>query len=116
MEVVGEADRVRRQQLRASALRRLAHGDREVGQPLDQLLLLRRERPGSEALQLELPPQGISLEALEKELILKSLKKFDGNQTKAAAYLDISRRTLIYRMEKHGIHREPGEVVDAAEA
>jgi len=76
---------------------------------------LRRERPGSEALQLELPPQGISLEAVEKELILKALKRFDGNQTKAAAFLDISRRTLIYRMEKHGIHRDPGEAVQAAE-
>ena len=70
---------------------------------------LRQERPGGERLQLELPPQGISLEAVEKELILKALQRFDGNQTKAAAFLDISRRTLIYRMEKHGIHREPGD-------
>jgi DNA-binding NtrC family response regulator len=31
------------------------------------------------------------------------LEKFDGNQTQAARYLDISRRTLIYRMEKHGL-------------
>jgi two-component system NtrC family response regulator len=67
---------------------------------------LRGERPGYEAVHLELHPQGISLEAVEKELILKALKKFDGNQTKAATFLDISRRTLIYRMEKHGIHRE----------
>jgi DNA-binding NtrC family response regulator len=73
---------------------------------------LRRERPASEGLQLELPPQGISLEAVEKELIFKALKKFDGNQTKAAAFLDLSRRTLIYRMEKYGIHREPGQGVE----
>jgi two-component system NtrC family response regulator len=52
---------------------------------------------------------------VEKELILKALQRFEGNQTKAAAFLDISRRTLIYRMEKHGIHREPGEAVEAAE-
>lgn len=70
---------------------------------------LTRERPATEALHLDLPPQGISLEALEKELILKALKRFDGNQTKAAAFLDISRRTLIYRMEKHGIGRESGD-------
>jgi len=74
---------------------------------------LRRERPASEGLQLELPPEGISLEAVEKELILKALKRFDGNQTKAAAFLDISRRTLIYRMEKHGIHRPHADAVDA---
>jgi len=29
------------------------------------------------------------------------------NQTKAAGFLDISRRTLNYRMEKHGTHQEP---------
>src|SRR5207248_4778196 len=46
VEVVGEADRVRRQQLRAAPLGRFANGRREVGQPLDQLLLLRREGAG----------------------------------------------------------------------
>ncbi len=67
---------------------------------------LRDERTATEGLHLGLPPQGISLEAVEKELIEKALRKFDGNQTKAASFLDISRRTLIYRMEKHGIHKQ----------
>ena len=66
---------------------------------------LRPERPPTEAFHLELPPQGISLEALEKELILQALRKFDWNQTKAAAFLDLSRRTLIYRMEKYGFEK-----------
>ena len=70
---------------------------------------LRAERPALEALHLVLPPQGISLEAVEKELILRALAKFGGNQTHAARYLDISRRTLIYRMEKFGIRREVAE-------
>ena len=52
---------------------------------------------------LDLPPEGISLEALERDLISRTLERFDGNQTHAARYLDISRRTLIYRMEKHGL-------------
>ncbi len=69
---------------------------------------LRRATPVADALQLELPPDGISLEAVEKELILRALKKFDWNQTQAARYLDISRRTLIYRMEKHDLRRDPG--------
>jgi two-component system NtrC family response regulator len=60
-------------------------------------------------LNLPLPPQGISLEGVEKELILRALAKFDWNQTQAARYLDISRRTLIYRMEKYRIHKEAGE-------
>jgi two-component system NtrC family response regulator len=73
---------------------------------LDLPEFLRREASGCEAVAFELPAQGISLEGVEKELILKALKKFDWNQTKAAAFLDISRRTLIYRMEKYGFHKE----------
>jgi two-component system NtrC family response regulator len=67
---------------------------------------LRRERPPTEMLQLTLPPEGISLEGVEKELIERALKMFDWNQTRAARYLDISRRTLIYRMEKFGLRKE----------
>jgi DNA-binding NtrC family response regulator len=66
---------------------------------------LHEKRAGVDALEIDLPPQGISLEAIEKELILKALEKCDGNQTHAARYLDISRKTLIYRMERHGIRR-----------
>lgn len=69
---------------------------------------LRRERPPVEALHLDLPPHGISLEAVEKELIVRALKKFNGNQTHAAQYLDISRKTLIYRMEKFGLRKDSG--------
>jgi len=49
------------------------------------------------------------MDAVEKELILRSLKKFDWNQTQAARYLDLSRKTLIYRMEKYDIRREQEE-------
>jgi two-component system NtrC family response regulator len=68
---------------------------------------LRQEKAGIDALEIELPPQGISLEAIEKELLLKALHKCDWNQTHAARYLDISRKTLIYRIEKHGIQKPP---------
>jgi two-component system NtrC family response regulator len=64
---------------------------------------LRRDRPTISALRLELPADGISLETVEKELIIQALQKFSGNQTLAAQYLDISRKTLVYRMEKHGL-------------
>jgi transcriptional regulator with GAF, ATPase, and Fis domain len=43
---------------------------------------------------------------VERELIGRALEKCNWNQTHAARYLDISRRTLIYRIEKHGITRE----------
>jgi transcriptional regulator of acetoin/glycerol metabolism len=35
------------------------------------------------------------------------LRKADWNQTRAAALLDLSRKTFIYRMEKHGIPKDP---------
>jgi len=57
-------------------------------------------------LQFPLPEEGISLEAVERELIVQALARFSGNQTHAARYLDISRRTLIYRIEKHGLQHE----------
>ncbi|SEB42026.1 sigma-54-dependent transcriptional regulator [Terriglobus roseus] len=57
-------------------------------------------------LNFPLPEEGISLEAVERELISQALARFDGNQTHAARYLDISRRALIYRIEKHGIFHE----------
>ena len=60
----------------------------------------------AKSLLVELPENGISLEGIERELLLRALDKFHGNQTQAARYLDISRRTLIYRMEKHGLREE----------
>jgi two-component system NtrC family response regulator len=81
----------------------LARGDEITLADLPDFL--RRERPAVDMLQLELPAQGVSLDAVEKELILRALDKFHGNQTHAARYLDISRKALIYRMEKHGIRK-----------
>jgi two-component system NtrC family response regulator len=82
----------------------LARGDEITLADLPDFL--RREKPAMDMLQLELPAQGISLDAVEKELIVRALEKFHGNQTHAAKYLDVSRKALIYRMEKHGIRRE----------
>lgn len=52
---------------------------------------------------LEIPDNGIKLEEVEKELILKALNKAGQNQTRAAELLGISRQTLIYRMQKFNI-------------
>ena len=54
--------------------------------------------------------EGFSLDAFEAELIAAALSKAAGNQTRAASLLGTTRRTLQYRMEKHGIasnEREP---------
>ncbi len=63
----------------------------------------KKEKMSVENIILNLPDQGISLEDLEKNLIVKALERHKGNQTRAAEYLGITRPTLIYRMEKYGI-------------
>ena len=67
---------------------------------------LRKGRPAAEAYNLDPQPGGISLDAVERDLIQRALERLHWNQSRAARYLDISRKTLIYRMEKHGIRRE----------
>jgi two-component system response regulator AtoC len=50
-----------------------------------------------------IPDSGISMEDLERELLKRALLKAEGNQTKAARLLDLSRDTLRYRMKKFGL-------------
>lgn len=57
----------------------------------------------SDGKVFELPEQGIDLDQLEKSFIEQALRRTDNNQTQAAKLLGITRHTLIYRMEKHGI-------------
>ncbi|HBV97337.1 MAG: Fis family transcriptional regulator [Peptococcaceae bacterium BICA1-7] len=52
---------------------------------------------------VNIPDSGISLEGLEKELIIKALGKSKGNQTRAAQLLGITRSALLYRIQKHGL-------------
>jgi DNA-binding NtrC family response regulator len=51
----------------------------------------------------ELPPPGMDLEGWERAMIVQALKESDGNQTRAAQRLGISRDTLRYRLKKHGL-------------
>jgi len=51
-------------------------------------------------VSLEIPPEGISLEKVEKELIRKALVRSGGNRSEAARLLRIPRHVLIYRLEK----------------
>ena len=70
---------------------------------LDEVQNLRTELNGYHGSLFSLPDKGIGLEEIERELLMKALEKFSGNQTQAARYLNISRRTLIYRMEKYSL-------------
>ncbi|MEK6765816.1 MAG: sigma-54 dependent transcriptional regulator [Planctomycetota bacterium] len=51
-------------------------------------------------VDFNLPPEGISIDELEKHLVLQALKKSKNNKTKAAKLLGLSRGTFRYRLEK----------------
>jgi DNA-binding NtrC family response regulator len=51
-------------------------------------------------LGLDIPDAGIDLEEVERSLVLKALEKTEGNVTRAARLLGLTRRTLQYRLEK----------------
>jgi two-component system NtrC family response regulator len=67
-----------------------------------ELRLPSRETRGEFALP-DIPEGGISLEEVEKGLILKALEKSNGNRSEAARLLKIPRHVLIYRLEKFKI-------------
>jgi len=50
-----------------------------------------------------LPPNGVRLEDVEKDLMLQALRKFDGNQARSAAFLGLSLDAFRYRRKKYSI-------------
>ena len=76
----------------------LAEGDRLTP---DDFTLGRRHAPAAHAL--ELPEDGVSLETLERDLVVQALRRTSGNQTKAAALLGLNRDQIRYRVEKFGL-------------
>jgi two-component system response regulator HydG len=51
----------------------------------------------------ELPELGLDLEKVEIDLIRQALNRTNGNRSRSARLLGISRDTLLYRMQKYGI-------------
>jgi len=56
-------------------------------------------------LNIDIPDEGISIEELEKHLILRAMEKSGWVITRAARLLGLSFRTLQYRLEKFNINR-----------
>ncbi|MGH9508026.1 MAG: sigma-54-dependent transcriptional regulator [Terriglobales bacterium] len=52
---------------------------------------------------LRIPSGGTSLDEIEKRLVEEALRQTQGNQSRAARLLDISRDTIRYAMKKHGL-------------
>ena len=61
-----------------------------------------------------LPPEGISIEAVEKAYIMQALTRYRGNQTRAAKCLGMSLDTLRYRRKKFGLENYPNDEHEAS--
>jgi two-component system, NtrC family, response regulator AtoC len=54
---------------------------------------------------MDLPPSGLNLERLERDLVIQALQRTGGNQTRAATLLGLNRDQVRYRIEKFGLPR-----------
>lgn len=59
--------------------------------------------------RLQIPSEGISIEEVERDLVVQALEQTGGNVTRAAKLLGLSRDTLRYRMEKYKLADEAQE-------
>jgi len=57
----------------------------------------------SAVLRISFPEQGMSLDELEKQIILKAFETCHRNKAKTARFLSIPRHVLLYRLKKLGI-------------
>jgi len=56
---------------------------------------------------VELPPNGIDLDQLERSLVVQALERSGWNQTRAATLLGLNRDQIRYRIEKFKLERTP---------
>jgi transcriptional regulator with PAS, ATPase and Fis domain len=81
----------------------LGEGDNLLMEHLPIEILGQASKQGGVIDGIRIPPEGISMEKVEEALVRQALKMTNGNQTKAARLLDISRDALRYRMQKIGL-------------
>jgi DNA-binding NtrC family response regulator len=73
--------------------------DRNWLEPDDFTTLTRTVVP----TQFELPREGVSLDEVERQLLIQALERAGGNQTVAGQLLGINRDQVRYRIEKFGL-------------
>ena len=56
-----------------------------------------------------LPPEGVDLETVERQLLVQALQRAGGNQTQAGHLLGINRDQVRYRIEKFGLTKPSQE-------
>jgi two-component system response regulator AtoC len=88
-------------ELRNAIERAMLLADRELLEPHDFTTLTRTVS----ATQFKLPPEGVNLEEVERQLVVQALERANNNQTKAAELLGLNRDQVRYRMEKFGLRQ-----------
>jgi transcriptional regulator with PAS, ATPase and Fis domain len=74
-------------------------------QPEDLPAEVHEENFKNGQIPFELPPEGISIEGLERDIIIKAMDRTGWVIAKAAPLLGMSYKTLQYRLEKFGIEK-----------
>jgi two-component system NtrC family response regulator len=81
----------------------LSNGSKLTPEDLPEFLRAQASR-----LPVEPAAGPMSLADVKKQLVLDALQRFHGNQTRAAQYLKVSRRTFSYSLQRYGV--EPAAV------
>jgi two-component system response regulator AtoC len=91
-------------ELRNAIERAMLLMDRDWLEPDDFTTLTR----SVSAAQFKLPPEGLNLEEVERQLLVQALERAGGNQTQAAQLLGMNRDQVRYRIEKFGLQTAKG--------
>jgi two-component system, NtrC family, response regulator AtoC len=67
---------------------------------LDDLQLA---RTSTVTTQFRLPPEGVEMEEVERQLLVQALERCHGNHSQAAQLLGLNRDQVRYRIEKFGL-------------
>ena len=86
-------------ELRNAIERAMLLVDRELSRAGGLHTLTRSVSP----VEFVLPPDGVNLEEVERQLLVQALERAGGNQTQAAQLLGINRDQVRYRIEKFGL-------------
>jgi DNA-binding NtrC family response regulator len=86
-------------ELRNAIERAMLLVEHEWLQPGDFTTLTRSVTPA----EFKLPAEGISLDEVERQLLVQALERAGGNQTQAGQLLGINRDQVRYRIEKFGL-------------
>ncbi|MFH1993536.1 MAG: sigma-54 dependent transcriptional regulator [Pseudomonadota bacterium] len=81
----------------------LARGD--IIELADLDLPAQPSSPAGPAFNFEIPPNGVSLEEIERQVIFKAMEKSGGCIARAAKLLGTTYRTVEYRVKKYAIPR-----------